>query len=263
MNTDPLFLPQSGNLRVSPASDVFVGMQASVSGERNESLPGVDALLRGIRTRTGEIPVERVRPRTKTLGGVAPMAESPCSKVGEEVVGAVLASSRLELTMPSDPQERSDHRERARRGATAVAALGVIFTACLVFGALSVWQRPSDASSRPGPSRVATDVASNAAVRVEVPPSSAPLPAATAPSVVNGSPGISESESSTSDAMRSALEELRAEAAAQVAQQANSVPRKTARDVNAGVVSTPSSDPSSHTEQGTNAPPRSDLSRSQ
>lgn len=279
MDTDPLFLPKSGNLRV--ASSVA---NVPVDADAIERAPGVDTLLEGIQANSQELPAFRkdafqkealrharkaaadasARRMERTAPAVL-LAPSEASKTAKKETSNTAAT--VDAETPSSPKlaetAPGSRQKRERHVLVALAVICALLAGGAVFGGLSMLRgHPAEAEPR------VTAARSEAPNGVSLTPH--------ADMLVRGSDETSgaaaSEERSGAATSEEALAALRAEAEAQLAEastigegSAEAAPQRASMSV------VPASD--SHavrrasrvesTRGLSTVPPRSDISRSQ
>lgn len=277
MDTDPLFLPKSGNFHV--ASGVARVASGPVDADAIERAPGVDTLLEGIQANSQELPafrkdafqreairhargaadaspgrMEPTAPAVLLASGASKVVKTP-SKAA--TAGASKTAATIDAETPSSPKFAAtapgSRQKRERYALVVLAGMCALLAGGAVFGGLSMLR-----------GHVSGGETTAAASRVEAPNGASLAPHDEALTQAERGPVAVESEA--------ALAALRAEAEAQLAEASTAEEGATEAASRRASTSSASSSESGNlhhssrvesTRSLSTVPPRSDISRSQ
>lgn len=276
MDTDPLFLPKSGNFHV--ASGVARVASGPVDADAIERAPGVDTLLEGIQANSQELPafrkdafqreairhargaadaspgrMEPTAPAVLLASGASKVVKTP-SKAA--TAGASKTAATIDAETPSSPKFAAtapgSRQKRERYALVVLAGMCALLAGGAVFGGLSMLREH------------VSEGGATATSRVEAPNGASLAPHDEALTQAERGPVAVESEA--------ALAALRAEAEAQLAEASTAEEGATeaaSRRASTSSSSSPESGNLHHssrvesTRSLSTVPPRSDISRSQ
>ncbi len=276
MDTDPLFLPKSGNFHV--ASGVARVASGPVDADAIERAPGVDTLLEGIQANSQELPafrkdafqreairhargaadaspgrMEPTAPAVLLASGASKVVKTP-SKAA--TAGASKTAATIDAETPSSPKfvatAPGSRQKRERYALVVLAGMCALLAGGAVFGGLSMLRGHVSGGE------------ATATSRVEAPNGASLTPHDEALTQAERGPVAVESEA--------ALAALRAEAEAQLAEASTAEEGATeaaSRRASTSSSSSPESGNLHHssrvesTRSLSTVPPRSDISRSQ